>query len=167
MVKTVAGRGSPSEVATSMLVEGLQVLGADAGFIGRLLGTDALQIVHVAGFAYDAPSRTATWTLSAPFADDRIVLDLAAAADPGAGRGVRAAGRGGATLDGEWEGVATAASGQQYPSGDGTAGGDFRFPFNTLAGDVNGDGRINAFDLADVKRRLNRTAGDGVSSTIF
>jgi GAF domain-containing protein len=49
--------GSPSEVATTMLVEGLSVLGADAGFIGRLLGADALQIVHVAGFAYETRER--------------------------------------------------------------------------------------------------------------
>jgi GAF domain-containing protein len=40
-----------------MLIHGLSVLGADAGFIGRLLGTDALQIVHVAGFAYETRER--------------------------------------------------------------------------------------------------------------
>jgi choice-of-anchor C domain-containing protein len=117
----------------------------------------------VAGFAYDAPSRTGTWTLAAPFPDDRIMLNLAAGGEAGAGRGVRAAGRGGAAMDGEWDGAATGPSRRQYPSGDGAAGGDFRFRFNTLAADVNGDARVNALDLADVKRRLNRAAGDGVS----
>lgn len=48
---------SPSDVAATMLTQGLSVLGADAGFIGRLLGTEALQIVHVAGFAYETRKR--------------------------------------------------------------------------------------------------------------
>lgn len=49
--------GSPSDVAAGMLVGGLSALDADAGFIGRLLVGDALQVVHVSGFAYESSER--------------------------------------------------------------------------------------------------------------
>jgi hypothetical protein len=110
----------------------------------------------ISGFDYDVDSRTATWTLSPGFSDDRIVLDL------DADDRVKAAGPGGAALDGEWDNDSDADPPQDYPSGDGSAGGDFLFRFNVLPGDVTGDGRVNALDLADVKRRLNSAAGDGV-----
>src|SRR5207247_11365194 len=58
-------------------------------------------------------------------------------------------------LDGEW---ANASAGESYPSGNGTAGGDFSFRINLLGGDVSGDGQINALDLSFIKQRLNRTA---------
>ena len=48
-------------------------------------------------------------------------------------------------LDGEW---ANASAGESYPSGNGTAGGDFSFRINLLGGDVSGDGQINALDLS-------------------
>jgi hypothetical protein len=59
----------------------------------------------------------------------------------------------GASLDGEWSNGADA-----YPSGDGTPGGVFVLRLNRLPGDATGDGRVNAFDLADVKVRLNTSA---------
>jgi hypothetical protein len=99
----------------------------------------------VSGFAYDAGARTATWTLARPIRDDAVTIDL----DADAG-GVRA---GGAALDGEWAG-----GGDDYPSGDGAPGGDFRFRLNVLPGDVNRDGRVNVRDFQDVRRRLFRTA---------
>src|SRR5439155_24932763 len=68
-----------------------------------------------------------------------------------------------ALLDGEWGPVGS----DTYPSGDGTAGGDFRFRINLLAGDVDRSGRVNALDLSAVKQRLNSTttnnAGAGYS----
>jgi hypothetical protein len=45
-----------------------------------------------------------------------------------------------------------------FPSGNGTAGGEFRFRFAVLGGDATRDGTVNALDLGDVKRRLNTTA---------
>lgn len=83
------------------------------------------------GFSYDAATRTATWTFSAPFANDalRVVLDDALT-DVG-----------GASLDGEWvDGVST------Y-SGNGSPGGDLRLRFDVLPGDLNGSGQTT---LADV-----------------
>ena len=52
---------------------------------------------------------------------------------------------------GEW-----AAGGDAYPSGDGTAGGDFRFAMNVLPGDINRSGVVLADDFSDVKRRFFR-----------
>ena len=103
-------------------------------------------------YAYDAITHTGTWTLGRSLANDAVTLDL----DGDAPNGARAAG-GGQFLDGEW------TTGGTYPSGNGTAGGDFRFRINALPGDDTRDGVVNALDLADVKRRLNRTAGDGVT----
>ena len=74
-----------------------------------------------------------------------MLLDL----DGDAG-GVIAAG---SRLDGEW-----ADGTRAFPSGDGTAGGDFNFRINVLAADATQDGRVNALDLAFIKQRLNRTA---------
>ena len=113
-----------------------------------------------AAFSYDAATRTATWKLAgnSVFANDRLLLDL----DGGSPDGVKTAA--GLFLDGDWiNPVGAAAGGDAFPSGDGTPGGDFAFRVNVLAGDTTGDGTVNALDLADVKRRLNRTPGDGAT----
>ena len=69
-------------------------------------------------------------------------------------------------LDGEWVNPSTATpAGDTYPSGDGTAGGDFNFRINVLRGDTNGDQQVNALDVADVKKRLLRRPGDGVTGS--
>ena len=113
----------------------------------------------VEAFSYDRDSRTATWRLSTPLRADRLRLDL----DADDGEGVRTAGVGRAALDGEWDNDPEADPPETYPSGDGTAGGDFLFRLDALPGDVTGDGRVDALDLADVKRRLARRAGDGAT----
>jgi hypothetical protein len=94
-------------------------------------------------FAYDSATRTATWTLPSPVVNDTLRLFL----DDG--------GVGG--LDGEWQ---NGSGAENYPSGDGSEGGDFDFVVHVLAGDANGDGRVNALDLALIKQRLNRKAGN-------
>lgn len=101
-------------------------------------------------FAFDAASRTATWTLAEPVANDKLLLDLNADSPDG----VRGAGNG-PFLDGEWNNGADA-----FPSGNGTAGGDFLFRVSVLTGDADragAGGAVNALDLSDVKRRLNRS----------
>ena len=98
----------------------------------------------VSNFTYDAATRTATWTLAAPVTQDKVRLVLDDALVGG--------------LDGEWNNGS-----DTYPSGDNSTGGDFDFRFNVLRGDATGDGQVNALDLADVKRRLNRRPGDGVT----
>ena len=96
-------------------------------------------------FFYNAPTMTAHWLLSRPVTADRLLLSLNA--DDG---GV--VGANGEALDGEW-----ANGNDAYPSGNGTAGGDFNFGLNVLGGDATGDGSVNALDLSFIKQRLNRT----------
>jgi hypothetical protein len=106
----------------------------------------------VTGYAYNAAARTGTWTLGRSIEADKIYIDL----DGGARVGVRG-GPGNAPLDGEW------ATGRGYPSGDGAPGGDFLFRVHVLPGDGTRDGVVNASDFAEIKRRLNRAPGDGVT----
>ena len=67
-------------------------------------------------------------------------------------------------LDGDWSNPSTATPhGDTYPSGDYAAGGDFVFQSCVLSADSNGDQVVNALDVADVKKRLLRRPGDGVT----
>jgi hypothetical protein len=116
------------------------------------------QAYDVTDFAYDPTSRTATWTVSAPFSDDRVELRLLSDEE-----GVRGAGPWGQPLDGEWDNDPAARPAPAYPSGDGVPGGQFNFRFTVLPGDVTGDGRVNSLDVADVRRRVGRFAADHVT----
>ena len=46
------------------------------------------------------------------------------------------------------EPAVAATGGDAWPSGDGTAGGDFQFRINVLPGDINQDGTVSVEDLA-------------------
>jgi hypothetical protein len=108
----------------------------------------------VSGFVYDIPTYTATWTLSQPLRNDRLVLALG-----GGDAGVLNAA--GLRLDGEW---ASGAEEESFPSGDGMPGGDFRFGFNVLPGDTDRSGSVLASDYSDVKKKFFSTTanpGDG------
>ena len=94
---------------------------------------------------YDPTTHTATWLLGRVINNDRVLFDL----DGDVG-GVNAAG---IRLDGDWQSGADA-----FPSGDGTAGGDFRFQANVLPGDTSRNGSVVASDASDVKPRFFRTA---------
>jgi len=84
------------------------------------------------GFSYDAGTFTATWTLADPIGPDKLSIALSDTVRDQTGN----------ALDGEWtDGVST------YPSGDGTAGGDFSFRFNVLPGDANQDGSVFGNDV--------------------
>ncbi len=101
----------------------------------------------ISGFSYDAATKTGTWTLTNPIVNDKVNLFLDDANVGG--------------LDGEW------TTAQAYPSGNGTAGGDFTFRLNVQRGDANQDGSVNALDLGQLKSKLNRTAtnpGTGTSA---
>jgi hypothetical protein len=127
------------DVASSLDQADLQVRGS-----GGVIPTTA--------YSYDAPTRTGTWTLGSTVAVDKLRFVLNAAGVTG--------------LDGEWVNPATATpAGDTYPSGNGTAGGDFNFRVNVLRGDTNGDQQVNALDVADVKKRLLRRPGDGVTGS--
>jgi hypothetical protein len=94
----------------------------------------------ITNYAYDPATRTATWTLAAPLGLDRVTLDLDG--DPG---GVTDQ-TGRSLLDGE-------STNDALPSGNGTVGGDFRFRLNVVPGDVDRNGRVDAFDTLGVKAK--------------
>jgi VCBS repeat-containing protein len=96
-------------------------------------------------FTYDPATFTATWTLSTAISNDKVRLSLFGDAVSG----VRSATTG-VALDGEFtESVDTYAS-----SGDGTAGGDFRFRFDVLTGDVDDSGGVTSVDQLRVRVAL-------------
>jgi surface-anchored protein len=88
----------------------------------------------------------AQWTLPASFPElqqGKYVISIAAA-------GITSA-DGTTILDGDWiTGVSTFAQG----SGNGEVGSTFNFFFNSLVGDVNGDGVMNAGDLSSIRSGL-------------
>ncbi len=102
-------------------------------------------------FEYDPTSFTATWTLASPIGADRLHLDLSSSG-PAAVTTLA-----GSALDGEWTDGAS-----NYPSGNGTVGGDFTFSFNVLPSDANQDGVVNGLDIAQVASNWlqNNVAGD-------
>jgi len=96
----------------------------------------------IAAFGYDRSTKTATWLLGRPVQSDKVLLTL------DAGPAGVTARNSTTTLDGEW------SNGQDaFPSGDGAAGGDFRFRINVLGGDVTRNGRVDATDLLQVRQR--------------
>ena len=96
-------------------------------------------------FAYDTATHTATWTLTGPVAADKLLLVLSDGVTDAAGN----------SLDGEW----VDGSGS-HPSGDGAAGGEFRFRLNVLPGDVDGSGEVRSSDTVKVRRKSNTAPGD-------
>lgn len=78
---------------------------------------------NVVGFAYDADSRTAVWTLDQALPADHVTVTLADSVIDMSGN----------RLDGNRDGV---------------AGGQFKFTFGSLPGDVNADGTVDSADLA-------------------
>jgi hypothetical protein len=118
-------------------------------------------------FAYDTATHTATWRLAAQqaFGNDPITLALDAD-DPGGVQAPTSGEFGGEFLDGEWLNPAEdAPDGQAYPSGDGSAGGDFRFAFNVLPGDTSRNGTVLADDFAAVKKRFFKNTTSAATGT--
>ena len=104
-------------------------------------------------FNYDAATKTAVWTIP-QVTNDKIRLVLSAAGVAG--------------LDGEWNNPPGTPTGDTFPSGDGTIGGDFNFRVNVLRGDATQDGRVNALDLSFIKQRLNKTATNpGTTGAVY
>jgi hypothetical protein len=104
----------------------------------------------VAGFSYDPLTFVATWTLAAPIGDDKVLIDLSDTVSNVNG-----------ALDGEF-----VSGARDFPSGDGTAGGRFRFQFNVLPGDANRDGSVFGNDLVMV-RNAQFTTPDLAAYSVF
>ena len=110
-------------------------------------------------FSYDSTTFTATWTLPQSIGADQLMLALNAnGSDP-----IRLTPPA-RILDGDWTNPAstTATSGSAYPSGNGTAGGNFNFRFNVLPGDANQDGLVNISDLTVLASHWQQT-GQGLT----
>ena len=99
-------------------------------------------------FAYDAATFTATWTLATSgISSDKLLLDLDA--EPGSG----VTDTNGNRLDGDWTNPPSGGIGgaDTFPSGNGSAGGDFRFRVNVVGGDVNRNGSVGGTDTSLVR----------------
>ena len=92
-----------------------------------------------ATFSYDSATHTATWSFRTYFALDKYMLCIPSAAVTNSS---------GIALDGEW--TNGGSGGSNYPSGDGTAGGNFDFRFNVLPCDVNQSGSVTTTDGTDI-----------------
>ena len=106
----------------------------------------------VSGFSYSSTDHVATWSLSAAMGLDKLVGAL-----PGSGN-APLSDLAGNVLDGEWNNLGSysqAGSTSSFPSGNGTAAGDFAFRFDVLPGDSTGGslGKVNVADVAQTKSR--------------
>lgn len=100
-------------------------------------------------FTYDPTTFIATWTLPTKIGNDKLLLQLRSDATNGVHSPA------GESLDGEW----TSTLDGQYPSGDGTAGGEFQFRLNVLPGDIDGNGVVNFGDAQQVRSRVGDVLG--------
>jgi hypothetical protein len=99
-----------------------------------------------AHFRYDPLEHVATWTLASPLPKNSYQIDLNGnGLDP-----VRDLN--GNMLDGEWTN-----SSDTFPSGNGTAGGDFAFSFKVMPGDVNQSAVVETSDYNYVNGRIGQT----------
>ncbi len=106
---------------------------------------------YTGSLTMSADGRTATWQLtSGVFVADQIVLHV----DDGITGLVGA-------LDGEWTNpTSLAATGTStFPSGNGTAGGDFTFYFTVLSGDFGRNNMIDASDWILWRKWSGKTSG--------
>jgi len=135
--------GSPNEIiitfteAVTVNKNHLSVVGADSGTTYN---------VNSSTFVNDTATKTAKWTFASPFPADQLVITL----DDGVIDTAVTAN----ALDGEWSNPASlSTSGSDtFPSGNGTAGGDFIFRVTILPGDVT---RNNVVDINDLNTVVN------------
>ena len=100
------------------------------------------------GFSYNTLTHIATWSLPSLIGVDKLSIDVKSS---GSGAVTDALGNG---LDGEWTNGTS-----NYPSGNGTAGGDFKFAFEVLPGNLHQDGIVNAQDIGTLASHWLQTNG--------
>lgn len=106
-------------------------------------------------FSYDQSTFVATWSFSASFGKDRLLLGLNAnGLDP-------VVDQSGNRLDGEWN------NGSSTTSGNGVAGGDFLFALNVLPGDLNQSGQVLSNDTLLAQSAQFKYAGDPGYSALY
>jgi hypothetical protein len=120
-------------------------------------GDLSTQGINVSDYAFvsgpdGSATRTATWTLSAPIAADKLLLVLSDDVTDTSGN----------RLDGEWtDGTST------FPSGNGAEGGDFQLRLNVLPGDVNQSEKVTLADYVTVRSRNNAQPGEADYDVLF
>jgi ELWxxDGT repeat protein len=127
----------------------------------RVVGVNVAS--YAGAFTYDPVTFTATWQLtSGSFTADKLLLSIDDALVSDAS---------GNALDGEWTNPATSPTptsggADSFPSGDGTAGGDFNFRLNVLPGDVNRNGIVQSNDALPIQASLLAVPGSA-GYTVF
>jgi hypothetical protein len=107
------------------------------------VNSTALAFEH---FCYDPLEHVATWTLASSLLKNSYQIDLNGnGLDP-----VRDLD--GNVLDGEWTN-----NSDTFPSGNGTAGGDFAFSFKVMPGDVNQSAVVETSDYNYVNARVGQS----------
>ncbi|MCC9604142.1 integrin alpha [Stieleria sp. JC731] len=114
-----------------------------------LIGTTQADYLTTAGLQFGVDgANTGTITLSQPILGDSILLQIRDSLTDPAGN----------PLDGEWTNEVS------LQSGNATAGGDFNFRFNVLAGDKDGDGFVGIPDIGGVFNELGSSPSDVASA---
>jgi hypothetical protein len=97
----------------------------------------------VTGMTYDSVHHVATWTLDKPLGADRFTTVLYGTS------GAPITDIAGNALDGEWT-----SSTSVFPSGNSVAGGDFRFRFDVVPGDIDATGTTDYTDYSALEGYL-------------
>ncbi len=136
--------------------EDVDVSEADLSLLGVNIPDYVAQVGWVPGsFTYDHTNFVATWTLKQPIKADKLMIVLDG--DPGGVTDLS-----GNLLDGEWHDGTS-----NFPSGDGSPGGDFTFRFNILPGDADRNGMVISNDVIKVRNSLGTVPGDAGYSIFF
>jgi hypothetical protein len=134
----------PWETIDQITITFSEPVTVEAGAL-KLEGVNAAEYAVTPDVAADVPTLSMTWTIAAALAADRLELDLESEA---------VLDEAGNLLDGDWTDAASL-----FPSGDGTNGGDFRFSFNVLPGDVDRSGLVELADRQAVFARMFNSIG--------
>ncbi len=147
--------GSPDTIYI-VFTEGVNVSADDL----MLVGLRTASIPALAEFRYDSLSFTASWKFTGWTQIDQYLIALSDVVTDYEGN----------QLDGEWTNPATIATTNalvsEFPSGDGAAGGWFKFAITLLPGDANLDGVVYMPDYTLLAANwgpstLNRTFSQG------
>jgi NPCBM/NEW2 domain/Fibronectin type III domain/Dockerin type I domain len=128
-------------IITVQFTEDVTINAAQAGL--ALTGSPdlpAAPALSAASFSYSSATRAATWVYRSALPLDKYLISIPSSAVT---NGL------GAALDGEFTTSTT-----NFPSGNGTAGGDFNFRFNILPGDVDQNGVVTGTDGGAVRQHF-------------
>lgn len=113
----------------------------------------------ITGFSYDPARHAATWNLATIIGPDKLLISLSDSVTDISGN----------KLDGEWDQPTgtTDPTSDTFPSGDGVAGGIFRFRFNVLPGDADQNAAVSGADQNYIKTKLGSQVGNSAYSILM